>query len=99
MNGLELLLMIGKRPALYIDDGDLMSLKHFIDGFCICAQLHHIEYGENDLQDLIVMFYSFIVINGQFPYTTASLSRLQQKKKHLPAFLSCCTSLFIFKTV
>lgn len=37
-----------------------MSLKHFIDGFCICAQLHHIEYGENELQAFnryVLQFY------------------------------------------
>lgn len=60
MKILDLLLLIEKRPIIYIGDGDLMILKHFVDGFCVCAQIHNIEYGEGELNDFmhyVLQFY------------------------------------------
>ena len=43
--------MIEKEKRIYIGDGDILSLKHFVDGYCVCAMQHRIEYGEKRLTD------------------------------------------------
>ena len=47
----DLLMRIENRKELYIGNGDLLSLKHFIDGFCACAMEHDIDYGDQELRN------------------------------------------------
>ncbi len=60
MKALDLLVLIEKRPCIYIGDGDLMALKHFVDGYCVCAQSHELDYGESELREFseyVLQFY------------------------------------------
>ena len=46
----DFLSSIENKRKLYLGEGDLSALKYFLDGFCVCAQVHGIEYGEEDMR-------------------------------------------------
>jgi len=94
MKIIELLLLIEKSPSLYIGDGDLLSLKHFVDGFCVCAQINNIDYGETEL-------YSFTHYVLQFYHEKRDISLFQcisdQTKTKEEAFSCFFKLLHIFR--
>ena len=50
MSVIDFLFSIEDKRKLYLGEGDLFALKHFISGFCVCSQVHGIEYGEEKMR-------------------------------------------------
>ena len=57
MDVLDLLLSIENRKELYIGDGDLTALKHFADGYCVCARNNGIDDGEERIRGFCAYVY------------------------------------------
>ena len=58
MNVFELLLKIEQNRRLYIGDGDIVSLGHFVGGYCFCCQMLGVDYKEKDFYEFTHYVYS-----------------------------------------
>ena len=73
---------------LYIGDGDLIALKHFIDGYLICLQNTGKLDDPNDYND----FCSFMEQHYQFD--SSSISIYQKIQQHSSSIHEAFTTFF-----
>ena len=73
---------------LYIGDGDLIDLKHFIDGYLICLQ----NTGNLDDPNAYNKFCSFI--EKQYQFDNSSISVYQKIQQHSKSIHEAFSTFF-----